>query len=273
MTDINEIKNKFKRCILEYTSIGDDGLTEDDPNAAMGAAPADPMAGGAAPMDPMAAGGAAPADPMAGGAAPMGGDMNGDGMPDDPNAAAAGGAAPAAPAEAPGFSPQPAPADPAIGGDPNAMGADPNATPEAQPEEDNNDEIEKSQEKTEEKIDALSSKFERVMQALDDIEKRISDNDDEINAFKAEMEKRNPTAVEKMTIRSQKSGPFVKTPEEYWQSDAPENYSPEDDNNGVGEPQYEITKGDIDNITDWRSISKSLEDERTRMGLRDILGY
>ena len=265
MYNINEVRNKFKRCILEYTSIGDDGLAEDDPMAAGGAQAADPMAGGA-PMDPMAAGGAAPMDPnAASGGAPAADPMAGGTAPMDPNAAA-GGAAPAAPAEAPGFSPQPAPADPTMG-DPNVTGT------EEQPEENDDDEIEKNQEKTEEKIDALSSKFERVMQALDSIEKRISDNDNEINAFKAEMEKRNPTAVEKMSLRSSKSGPFVKTPEEYWQSDAPENYSPEDDNNGVDEPQYEITKGDIDNITDWRNISKSLEDERTRMGLRDILGY
>lgn len=257
MTDINEYKKKFKRCILEYTTIGGN-IEEDDPNAQL-AMPADPNAM-AAPADPNAMAAPAPTDPAAmGGAAPT--DMNGDGMTDATNAMVA--PAPVQPAEAPGFQPNPQP----------AQSEENMNEPEQPEEEEENDEIKNKQEKTEEKIDALSAKFEKVLTALDTIEKRIEDSDEEIDAFKAEMEKRNPTAVEKMTIRSQKSGPFVKTPEEYWQTDAPDNYSPEDDNNGVGEPQYEITKGDIDNITDWRSISKSFEDEREQMGLRNILGY
>ena len=259
MGNINEeYLKKFKRCILEYTSIGDDGIEEDDPNAApaMGADPnamggampaADPTAIGAAPMDPNAMGGAVP-----------GGDMNGDGMPDDPNAM--GGAMPGgdpnamgadqAAAGAPGFAPQ--------GPDPNAMPADPNAGGQEGEDTINVDDLTDSQEETEKKIDALTSKFDQLMGALNSIDQKISANDEQINMLKGEMEKRNPTSVEKMTLRSQKSDPFTKSPEEYWENDAPENYSPEDDNNGVGQPQYEITKGDIDNFNDWQSISKNI---------------
>lgn len=263
--ELNEYLKKFNRCILEYTSVGQDYMQEDDPNAA-----ADPNAGGAMPAaDPMAGGMGMDPNAMGGGA---GMDMNGDGMPDDPNAM--GGAAPAAPAapapaEAPGFSPQPA--------DPNAMPAeDPNATQAPEQQEDNSEEmsaIKDGQKETEAKLDALTSKFDKLMGALDSIEQRISDNDEKINAFQSEMEKRNPTSIEKMSLRTQKSGPFTKSPEEYWQTEAPDNYSPEDDNNGVGQEQYEITKDDIDNFSDWQNISKSFEDERERMGLRNILGY
>lgn len=271
--EVNEYLKKFNRCILEYTSVGEGGIEEDDPNAQ--AAVADPNAmGGAMPAaDPMAGGmGMDPNAAMGGGA---GMDMNGDGMPDDPNAmggAAPAAGAPAAPTEAPGFNPQGG--DPnAMGGDPMAAGADPNAAPE---QTDNSEEvsaIKDGQKETESKLDALTGKFDQLMGALDSIEKRISDNDEKINAFQAEMEKRNPTSVEKMSLRTQKSGPFTKSPEEYWQTEAPDNYSPEDDNNGVGQEQYEITKGDLDNFNDWQSISKSFEDEREKMGLRNILGY
>ena len=276
--DLNEYIKKFNRCILEYTTVGDSGMEEDDPNAAGGM---DPMAaGGAAPAaDPMAMGGGMPAaDPMAmGGGAGM--DMNGDGMPDDPNAM--GGAAPAAapapaPTEAPGFNPQGGDPNAMGGADPMAVGADPNAAPAPEQPEENSEDvsaIKDGQKETEEKLDALTGKFDQLMGALDSIEKRISDNDEKINAFQAEMEKRNPTSVEKMSLRTQKSGPFTKSPEEYWEAEAPDNYSPEDDNNGVGQQQYEITKDDIDNFNDWKGISKTFDDERERMGLRNLLGY
>lgn len=268
--ELNEYLKKFNRCILEYTSVGGDYVEEDDPNAQMATAGPNAMAGG----DPMAASMPA-ADPNAMGGDGM--DMNGDGMPDGPNAI--GGSMPAqdpnamaAPANgAPGFNPQ--------GADPNAM-QEPIQTEQnmeqEQSSEDNSDEVnalKDGQKEMGDKLDALTSKFDKLMGALDSIEKRITDNDERIDAFKAEMEKRNPTSLEKMSLRTQKSGPFTKSPEEYWQTDAPDNYSPDDDNNGVGQEQYEITKDDIDNISDWQNISKTFDDEREMMGLRNLLGY
>jgi hypothetical protein len=74
-----------------------------------------------------------------------------------------------------------------------------------------------------------------------------------------------------MTMRSTKSAPYSMTPNEYMNNYAPENYSPEDDNNGADDMQYKITKGDIDNFTDYNSIIKDLDVEH--QGLKDILGY
>lgn len=164
--ELNEVKKRFKRCILEYTNaagsfdLSEDG--EDDASAMGGAAPAD--GGGNAPM----------------GGAPMNGngDMDG-GMPTDggdPNAM--GGAAPA---QAPnGFAPQGvdpnagmdgmgsgAAADgsmPMDGGDPNAMGA---TTEEPGDEVIDVDELVKAQDEAQHKIDSMSSKFDKLMGAID----------------------------------------------------------------------------------------------------------
>jgi hypothetical protein len=89
--------------------------------------------------------------------------------------------------------------------------------------------------------------------------------------FKSELEKRMPTPQQRMTMRSTKSAPYSMTPNEYMNNYAPENYSPEDDNNGADDMQYKITKGDIDNFTDYNSIIKDLDVEH--QGLKDILGY
>ncbi len=293
--DKQEYMRKFKRCILEYTTPGgyvaEDG--EDDmtagPDAGMGGAPdgggmgapggADPMGGDPMGGDPNAMGG----DPNAMGGDPnaMGGDPNAAGG--DPNAM---GGEQAPPPE--GFQPQGV--DPnagldgmggpeqgqdpnAMGGDPNAMGGDPNAAG-GDDEVIDVDDLTDSQEETEKKVDALSGKFERLMSSLDNLEKRISDIDGHTNEYLAklgtEIEKRNPTPLQRLTMRSTKSAPYAMTPDEYMNNYAPENYSPESDNNGADDPQYKITKGDIDNFTDYNSIAKEFDG---KLGLRDILGY
>ena len=55
------------------------------------------------------------------------------------------------------------------------------------------------------------------------------------------------------------------------ENDAPENYSPEDDNNGVGEPRYTITRDDVNNATDYNSIAKTLRDNGNST-LKTLLG-
>ena len=235
--NINEVKTKFRRCLREYTSI-DNGLPEedDDPNAMGGG---DPAAMGG---DPAAMGGDTSA--MGGDPAAMGGDPN------------------------------------AMGGDPNAMGGDPNAQGgEGQPGPGDDvieiDDLTDSQEETEKKVDALSSKFEKLMSSLDGIEKRISDIDAHTNQYigtlKGEMEKRNPTPMQRLTMRSTKSAPYSMTPNEYMNNYAPENYSDASDNNGADDPQYKITKGDIDDFVDYGSIAKDIANNK--MGLKDIFGY
>ena len=288
--DKKEYMKKFRRCILEYTSpagafdVSEDG--EDDmmqggaPGGDMGGDMGSDMGG-----DPNAMGGA-PGDDMGGDPNAMGG-APGDDMGGDPNAMGDG--SNAQPPQ--GFSPQggdPNAGIDGMGGDPNAMGSDPNAmggmpgddmgsAPEgAGPDDEviDVDDLTNSQEETEKKIDALSGKFEKLMSSLDGLEKRISDIDAHTNEYlgriENEFDKRNPTPMQRMTMRSTKSAPYAMTPNEYMNNYAPENYSDADDNNGADDPQYKITKGDIDDFTDYSSIANEFNG---KMGLHDILGY
>lgn len=282
-----EYKRKFKRCILEYTSPSSAFNVEEDGEDDMMQGGAD-MGGGApdAGMGGDPSMGGAPDGGMGGDPNAMGGAPDG-GMGSDP----AAGGDPSANAEPPqGFQPQGVDpnagmdgmggdpnADPnAMGGDPNAMGGDPNAMGGEGGDEEviDVDDLTDSQEETEKKIDALSGKFERLMSSLDGLEKRISDIDGHTNEYLAklgaEIEKRNPTPLQRMSMRSTKSVPYGMTPNEYMNNYAPENYSADDDNNGADDPQYKITKGDIDDFTDYSSIAREFDGKNN---LHDILGY
>ena len=251
--------------IMEYVTGDMNSIEEVDGNGdglddATGMA--DPMAGGAAQMpgaDPMA-GGATPmpgADPMAGGATPMPGA--------DPNAQQG----------VPGFDPQTQGDDE----DPNATAEESfdEATPDTQNEggEDEEvidvDELVDGQKRNEEAIDKLTNKFERFLEKFSEFQGELKSNAEFMENLQSEFEKRNPTSVEKLTMRSLQSKPFQETPEEYMANDAPENYSPADDQNGVGEPRYTITRDDVRNATDYSSIAKTLRDNENST-LKTLLG-
>ena len=254
----------FRR-LVEYSTLGSNIMAEageENQN--------DPMNGDSPSM-----GSNGMADPMAGGDPSMGGGMNA-GMGGDPSMM---GGAPSGPdamggdpsmdggeAQPPqGFNPQ--------GGEQEQLGATPETDPNQEEEEVIDvDDLTNSQEETEKKIDALSDKFERLIGMLDGFEKQIDSSNERMETLRAEIEKRNPTPVEKMSIRAKNSYPFNITPDEYWKDkEATSNYSPEDDNNGADDPIYQITKDDIDNISDWNSIYKSLDDKHG--SLRDLFGY
>lgn len=242
--DKEMIMEKFKHLTLfEFTNLGStiDEVGEDEMYGG------GPMGGGA-PMDggaPM--GGGAPMD----GGAPMGGGQQG---PE-------------------GFAPQGVEPDmglDTIGGE--GMGETPN---ESEDEEVIDvDDLTDSQENTEKKIDKLTDKFGDLMKALSSIEKRLDkvDNDTErfLSNIKSEIEKRNPTPMQRLSMRSTKSSPYGMTPDEYMNNYAPENYSAEDDNNGADDPQYKITKGDIDNISDYNAIAREFDGLTS---LKDILDF
>lgn len=237
----------------------DDATGMADPMAGGAAPAADPMAGGAAPQDPAMAG-AAPQDPAMAGAAP-----------------AAPGADPAASPGVPGFDPQQ---------QPQGNDEDPNATAEESFDEaipDNPqqggeeeevidvDELVDGQKRNEEAIDKLTGKFEDFLEKFSEFQGELKSNAAFMANLESEIQKRNPTSVEKLTMRSLQSKPFAETPEEYMANDAPENYSPEDDKNGVGEPRYTITRDDVRNATDYSSIAKTLRDNENST-LKTLLG-
>lgn len=260
--------------IMEYIS-GDNGLEEVDGNGdglddATGMADAG-AAGGAMPQDPAMTGGTPGADPnaAAGGAMPAA----------DPNAM--GGAAAGADPNAgvPGFDPQgaaPADTDPAATADQSFDEATPDAAAPAEGGEDEEvidvDELVDGQKRNEEAIDKLTGKFEEFLEKFSEFQGELKANANFMENLENEIEKRNPTSVEKLTMRSLQSKPFQETPEEYMANDAPENYSPEDDNNGVGEPRYTITRDDVRNATDYSSIAKTLRDNGNAT-LKSLLGF
>lgn len=257
--------------IMEYVTGGDNSIEEVDGNgdglddatgmadpAAGGAAMgADPMAGGAMPADPNAATGA---DPMAGGAAP------------------APGAGPNATQGVPGFDPQVQPegetGDVAATASESFDEATPDTGTEGNGEEEeviDVDELVDGQKRNEDAISQLTDKFERFLEKFSEFQGELKSNAEFMKNLESEFEKRNPTSVEKLTMRSLQSKPFQETPEEYMENDAPENYSPEDDQNGVGEPRYTITRDDVRNATDYSSIAKTLRDNENST-LKTLLG-
>lgn len=256
---IKEYKEKFQH-LVEYTNAGGTGrlteVGEEDPNAMGG----DPSMGGGAPMggdpgmgaDPSMGGGAPMGDPSMGGdPSMMGGDPNAMGGAPDPNM----GGDPSMGGGAPGFEPQ--------GADPNAMGGEDEEVIDV-------DELVDKQDETVDKIDKLASTFERLVDKMNDFKDMVDSSNERIDSLKAELERRNPTPVEKLSLRSGNGYPFNQTPDEYWQTkQATSNYSTEDDNNGADDPKYQITKDEIDNFNDYASVARSMDD----YGLRSMFGY
>lgn len=123
------------------------------------------------------------------------------------------------------------------------------------------DDLTDSQEDTEKKVDKLTHKFRNLMSKMDDILSAIDANNEHIDALQADMEKRNPTPVEKLTLRSKDSYPFNVSPEQYWgEKEESSNYSTENDENGADDEVYKITKSDVDNISNWQDIYKTMQE-------------
>ena len=213
-------------------------------------------------------------DDTTGMADPMGGaGMAGAQDPTMAGGAAAGaGADPNAQQGVPGFDPQPAQdTDPAT----TAEASFDEATPDNGGEDEeviDVDELVDSQKNNEDAIEKLTDKFEQFLDKFNEFQDELKTNSEYMANLENEFQKRNPTSVEKLTMRSLQSKPFQETPEEYMENDAPENYSPESDNNGVGEPRYTITRDDVRNATDYPSIAKTLRDNENAT-LKNLLGF
>jgi hypothetical protein len=269
------------RMLCEYMYMTEEGEGEE--------APADPSAG----MDPSAGG--APADPSAGGA--PGGDMGGapteggapgfnpqDGAGADPSAGmdpSMGGAS-ADPSAGMDPSMGGMPGDPSAGMDPSmggmpgdpSMGAGP-----MQPEDEVIDveELTNSQEQTEEKVDdiqvTMEKGFEKLLGIVGKLDKMIDASTNNMEAIKREIEKRNPTPMEKLNMRAANdSYPFNVKPNDFWkEKEATSNYrvGGEDEPDAV---QYTITQGDIDGVSDFGRISQELNDSDFNQNLLNIFG-
>ena len=235
--------------MLPEDDIEEAGQDQQDPNA---------MANGGMPQDPNMMGGQ---DPMMGGGA----DPNAmGGMPQDPNAMGGG--------------------DPNMmgGQDPNAMGGDMAQDPMADPmggadmggedplanaegdmsEDDgstiNIDGLTKAQDKLNVKqnhigrdLSKVDTRISSLIDSISNLLAKVDNNNSEIEALKAEFEKRNPTQTEKLNLRSLDSYPFNVKPNEYWAQKAKEGgYEAYADNAEPTTKEYTITNDDVDNPTD-----------------------
>jgi hypothetical protein len=173
---------------------------------------------------------------------------------------------------APGFNPEEGAGD-AMGGDPGMDGES------MQPDDEviDVDELTQSQEATEEKVEDVSvtmeKGFEKLLGVVSKLNKMIDANSANMEELKKEMEKRNPTPLEKLHMRAANdSYPFNVSPETYWaDKEANSNYriGGEDEPDAI---QYTITQGDIDDMTDFNQISKDLNDASFNQNLLNIFG-
>lgn len=292
----------FNNSMVEADADGD-GVDDAAAGGGMGATEpavaggADPMGGGAAPTggaDPMA-GGAAPAadatggmgatDPAMGGADPMGGAPMGGADP------MAGGAAATDPAMGGGAT-DPAAAD-AETTPPEDIGADVdnNMVPDGVGEDDEEenadsdelgpddevidvDELTKAQDKNNDKLTGLSHKLSNLVKALDKFQTAIDNNDRKIDDLKHELERRNPTDLERMNLRSLASSPYNQNPRDYWDKKmmGDTNYEVRFDNaiSTANEPKiYTINRADVEDFNE-DEIEKSLDN---KMKLEDFINF
>ena len=270
--NIMEARKRFQK-LYEYSfyesninEADDEEGAEEDPMAGGTEGGADPMMGGG---DPMTGGTEGGADPMMGGGDPMTGGVEGGA---DPMAGGAEGGA-----EGGVSDPMAGMEGQLEGGMDAEMGADPMAGGEDE-EVIDVDDLTNAQEKTYDEMGDLSKKFDKLLNVIDKFEEVIAMNDEKIDALeaniKAELEKRNPTAIEKLNLRSQNdSQPFNVSPTDFWkEKEATSNYRIGDDMEDEA-PQYKIMQGDIDEVGDWRSISQSLDTGDFNQTLKQILNF
>jgi hypothetical protein len=124
---------------------------------------------------------------------------------------------------------------------------------------------------TNKKIDKYGAILKKTLRQLKDVESMIQSNNEKIEQFQQEFEKRNPTQEEKLSMRAATSYPFNVSPKDYWKDkEQTSNYSLDDDENGVNQKQYTITNKDLQG-TDWRSISDSMDDRLLHQSIQNTL--
>ena len=123
------------------------------------------------------------------------------------------------------------------------------------------DDLTSAQDETNSIVQDIQTKFDKLIGVVDKFEKFIDKNDAEINSLRQELEKRNPTPLEKLDLRTvNDSFPFNVKPNDYWKDkEATSNYRVGGDTDEVPE-QYDLHQSDIDNVANWKEIADSLDD-------------
>lgn len=140
------------------------------------------------------------------------------------------------------------------------------------------DDLTQSQEETEEKVDdiqvSMEKGFDKLLNVVSKLDKMIDASTEHMEQIRQEIEKRNPTPIEKLNMRAANdSYPFNVSPSDYWKTkEATSNYRIGGDDDDGDAKQYTITQGDIDSISDFRAISKDLNDSEFNQNLLNIFG-
>ena len=151
----------------------------------------------------------------------------------------------------------------------------PNMNTDTEEETDSDDEVDvteltDAQEKMNKKINSVGKDIahsdetiNKLMQSLDKISDIIKSNDAKIAELQREIQKRNPTPLEKLDLRSvETSTPYNVRPNDFWNKklETLPNYTSYDENSdNEGKKEYVITQGDVDNFTDAQ-MENSLKD-------------
>lgn len=137
------------------------------------------------------------------------------------------------------------------------------------------DDLTQSQEATEFKVDNIDDKLSKVLNVISKFTNAIEVNDKKIDDLKAEIERRNPTPKEVLSLRSLASGPFSEQPQSYWDKllKSNPNYDivvghENDDENA--KKRFAIRRGDIDGYNE-REIMNSLSE--SNLSLLDYLKF
>ena len=109
-------------------------------------------------------------------------------------------------------------------------------------------------EETKSSVDGLTTKMEELLSKLNDLESQVGGMDNVINKIddlEKEIEKRNPTPVEKLEMRSLSSYPYSIKLTDFWKDK--EGYEAEEP-----EQEFTLTQDDVDNF-DKEQIKKSFD--------------
>jgi hypothetical protein len=123
------------------------------------------------------------------------------------------------------------------------------------------DDLTNAQDETNSIVQDIQTKFDKLLSVVDKFESFISKNDAEIDSLKQELEKRNPTPLEKLDLRTvNDSYPFNVKPNDYWkEKEATSNYRVGGDTDEVP-VQYDLHQSDVDDVHNWKEIADSLDD-------------
>ena len=133
------------------------------------------------------------------------------------------------------------------------------------------DDLIAKQDKGIEKMDKLEHMLNKLLDDLNGNKEKLDQSDEKIKDLQAELEKRVPTPIEKLSQRAKDGYPFNVSPDDFWnKKEAEGHYSRDDDNNGEDQQEYTITNGDIANDTNWKSISDSMNSDYSIDGLDKV---